>query len=65
LVYGLFGIGGVIVIPIRDTGMSALGILVSELTDGSGLLLGAWCFVSYLCYRTPWAQERPSHEDRV
>ena len=58
IVFGLLGGIGTVMVPLRDTGLSTLGLVVSTLTDGSGFVIGAILFWSYLKYRTPWAQRR-------
>lgn len=58
LVFGVLGAGGVIFVPMQDTGLHGWGLVVSELTDGSSLLIGAILFGTYVRYRTSWAQAR-------
>lgn len=58
VVFGVFGVGGVLYVPLQDTGLHGWGLVVSELTDGSGLLIGALLLGTYVHYRTPWAQAR-------
>ena len=61
LVFGVFGAGGVIFVPLQDTGLQGWGLVVSELTDGSSFLIGAILFGTYVRYRTPWAQLRTTN----
>ena len=58
VVFGMFGVGGVIFVPLQDTGLHGWGLVVSEVTDGISFLIGAILFGTYVRYRTPWAQVR-------
>lgn len=58
VVFGVLGAGGVLYVPLQDTGLHGWGLVVSELTDGSSLLIGVILFGAYVRYRTPWAQVR-------
>ncbi|HLG76879.1 MAG TPA: hypothetical protein VKX46_10715 [Ktedonobacteraceae bacterium] len=61
LVFGMFGAGGVIFVPLQDTGLQGWGLVISELTDGSSFLIGAILFGTYVRYRTPWVQVRTTN----
>lgn len=63
LVFGVFGAGGVIFVPLQDTGLHGWGLAVSELTDGSSFLIGAILFGTYIRYRTAWAQIRTTKDE--
>ena len=61
LVFGMFGAGGVIFVPLQDTSLQGWGLVISELTDGSSFLIGAILFGTYVRYRTPWVQVRTTN----